>query len=296
MNEDRDSISVVIPTLNGGATIERLLSGIERQSVEPKEIIVIDSSSDDQTVEIAHSHPSVQTIAVNRKDFDHGATRHAAFVQASGAIVCFLTQDSQPVDDSYLEQLTKVFREPSVGMSSGRQVARPEARRYEQLVREFNYPDKSEIHTLKDLPRLGIKTFFASDVCSAYRRTAYMRCGGFPACETNEDMLMAALMIQHGFGVAYSAEAKVVHSHDLSFPEQFARNRKVGRFLVEYESELMEAQELGEGRRMVRQIVGQLLDERDPRELVAFGADCAARLLGSRIGRLEARRGEGRRR
>lgn len=61
VNDDRDSISVVIPTLNAGATIERLLSILERQSVEPKEIIVIDSSSDDGTVEIARSHPGVQT-------------------------------------------------------------------------------------------------------------------------------------------------------------------------------------------------------------------------------------------
>lgn len=233
---------------------------------------------------------SLQTIVVERGDFDHGATRHAAFVQASGAIVCFLTQDAQPVDDSYLEQLTRVFDNPSVGMSSGRQVARPKARRYEQLVREFNYPGTSEIHTLQDLPRLGIKTFVASDVCSAYRRTAYMQCGGFPRCKTNEDMLMAALMIQRGFGVAYSAGAKVIHSHDLSFAEQFARNRSVGRFLVEYESELMEAKELGEGRRMVRQVVGQLIEEREPRELVAFGADCAARFLGNRVGRLDATR------
>ena len=47
-----------------------------------------------------------------------------------------------------------------------------------------------------DLPRLGIKTFFLSDACSAYRRAAYLAVGGFEKhVLTNEDMLIAARMI-----------------------------------------------------------------------------------------------------
>ena len=46
-------ISVIIPTLNAGASIGELLSKLLSQTIPPFEIIVIDSSSGDPTVNIA---------------------------------------------------------------------------------------------------------------------------------------------------------------------------------------------------------------------------------------------------
>ena len=40
----------------------------------------------------------------------------------------------------------------------------------------------------------------------------------------NEDMIFAGGLIQKGYGVAYAAEAKVVHSHNHSAIQQFHRN------------------------------------------------------------------------
>ena len=47
------NISVIIPTLNAGRLIGQLLSGLLSQDLRPGEIIVIDSSSQDNTVDIA---------------------------------------------------------------------------------------------------------------------------------------------------------------------------------------------------------------------------------------------------
>ncbi|MHA2218745.1 MAG: glycosyltransferase, partial [Candidatus Hodarchaeales archaeon] len=63
-------ISAIIPTLNAGENINNLLTSLENQSI-PCEIIVIDSSSSDRTLEIAASH-NVKTITIKRQDFDHG--------------------------------------------------------------------------------------------------------------------------------------------------------------------------------------------------------------------------------
>ena len=86
----------------------------------------------------------------------------------------------------------------------------------------------------KDLSKYGIKTFFASDVCSCYRRDAYLDCGGFDRVNTNEDMLMASRFVAAGCKVAYEPKAEVYHSHNLTPKEQYARNRAVGRFLEEH--------------------------------------------------------------
>ena len=44
-------ISVIIPTLNAEHEIEALLIALERQSIRPNEILVVDSASEDKTIE-----------------------------------------------------------------------------------------------------------------------------------------------------------------------------------------------------------------------------------------------------
>ena len=102
-----DSVSVVIPTLNAEPEIEDLLALLEAQTFAPREIIVIDSSSDDHTVEIAKAHPLVRVIEIQRKDFDHGGTRNLGFNESVGDFVLFMTQDAVPVDEFLLEKLLR---------------------------------------------------------------------------------------------------------------------------------------------------------------------------------------------
>ena len=196
-----------------------------------------------------------------------------------------------PASSRYLETLVEpLLADNSVALVSGRQLPKADARRFEQLVRGFNYPDAPSVRSKGDLEKFGIKTFFASDACSAYRRTAYLECGGFDHVNTNEDMLMAAKFIASGMKVAYEPRAEVYHSHNLTPSQQFARNRAVGFFLETHADDLMQASEIGEGGRLVRSVSSQLLREGNFGELVAFGVDCCARLLGNRAGRRAARK------
>lgn len=285
------SVSVVIPTLNAGRQLEELLSLFGCQTLRPTEIIVIDSESTDNTVAIAENSPLTRVVSIRREDFNHGTTRHEAFLLTSGEFVCFLTQDAVPADDQYLERLIEpMLSDASIALVSGRQLPKSDARRFEQLVREFNYPNSPSVKSLDDLPVYGIKTFFASDVCSAYRRDAYLSCGGFSRVNTNEDMLMAAKLVSSGYKVAYEPNARVYHSHNLSPRQQFERNQEVGKFLEEHSDDLMHASEIGEGGKLVKHVAFTLIHERRIGELFAFGIDCSARLLGNRAGRMAARR------
>lgn len=285
------NVSVVIPTLNAAYEIEELLSIIESQSIQPMEVLIVDSESDDDTVLLAKNFGLVKTMTIRREEFNHGTTRHTAFLNCLGEYVCFLTQDAIPINDRYLENLIAPMRtDPQVALVSGRQIPKKDARRFEQLVREYNYPDRTIVRSREDLPVYGIKTFFASDVCSVYRRDAYLSCGGFDRVGTNEDMLMAAKLIAAGHKVVYEPTAAVFHSHNLSLYQQFNRNKVVGEFLEEHAADLMSASEIGEGSRLVKYVASSLLSEKQVGELFAFGLDCAARLAGNRVGRLMARR------
>lgn len=285
------SLSVVIPTLNAEDEIDSLLDTIEAQSLKPLDILVVDSSSDDGTVGEVAKHPCVNLVRIERKEFNHGSTRDMALRRSAGELVCFLTQDAVPASNLYLERLVAPFlADDSIALVTGRQLPKADARRFEQLVRKFNYPNVPSVRSKSDLPKYGIKTFFASDTCSAYRRTAYLECGGFDHVNTNEDMLMAAKFIASGMKVAYEPRAEVYHSHNLTPSQQFARNRAVGFFLETHADDLMHASEIGEGGRLVKAVSSQLLREGNLVEFIAFGVDCCARLLGNRAGRRVARK------
>lgn len=284
-------ISVIIPTLNAGKEIDSLLTCLEEQTLSPFEVIVVDSASEDATASEIAKHSNVAFESIDRSDFNHGLTRDVAFRKSTGDYVCFLTQDAVPASDCYLENLVApMLRDSSIALVSGRQLPKPDARRFEQLVRGFNYPVEASVRSKDDLPAYGIKTFFASDVCSCYRREAYDECGGFPAVETNEDMLMAARFIAAGLKVAYEPSAEVYHSHNLASRQQYARNKAVGQFLEARKGDLMGASEIGEGGRLVKYVSSALLKEGRFGEFLAFGIDCAARLAGNRAGRREARK------
>ena len=48
-------ISIIIPTYNSAKTITRCLNSVMKQTIEPREIIVIDNGSTDQTYQMVSS-------------------------------------------------------------------------------------------------------------------------------------------------------------------------------------------------------------------------------------------------
>lgn len=279
------SVSVILPTLNAAGEIAALLASLKSQTRPPDEILVADSSSTDGTAELARAH-GAQVIAIPREQFDHGGTRDMALRQTTGEFVLFLTQDALLADEHYMEHLLKAFADERVAAVSGRQLPRPYARPYVRAVQQYRYPSQSRVWGPEEREALGIRAYHLSDVCSAYRRSAYEKVGGFPhPLPTNEDMLIAAAFLDAGYRLAYCADAAVVHSHNLTLCQEYRRNVLIGRFLQEYGERLGNPRETGEGLRMVRQVLSQLLRSGHLLECLAFTADCSARLMGSRMGR-----------
>lgn len=284
-------ISLVIPTLNAGEEIGDLLKRLLAQTVVPDEFLVVDSASTDNTASIAKEYPDVRVLSIERKDFNHGLTRDMALREATGDIVCFMTQDAVPANDKFVENLIAPIRsDGEIAISSGRQLPKADARRFEQLVRAFNYTGVSYVRSKVDVSKLGIKTYFATDVCAAYRRSQYLELGGFGKTNMSEDMLMAAKAINAGYKVAYAADAEVYHSHNLTLKEQYRRNYAIGVFLETNKDVVKCESEVGEGSKLVKSVSKSLISEGNIPELFAFGFDCAARLLGNRAGRRSARR------
>ena len=293
MPED-PKVSVIIPTLNAEAQLPELLTMLAAQSRAIHEIIVVDSASDDGTAGICKGNDAVDLIRIERGEFDHGRTRDMALRKSAGDIVVFLTQDAVPANAEFLDRLIAPLGEEKVAVSTGRQLPSADAAKMERLVRAFNYPERSHIRSKEDVPRMGIKAFFCSDVCAAYDRESYLKLGGFLyPVRTNEDMFFAATAIREGYRVAYAADALVYHSHDLTPGEQYRRNYIQGYEMEKHRDLLGNVEQEKEGKRLVRAVSGELLRRGHILAFARFELDCCARLMGSRAGKRAYRREAG---
>lgn len=222
---------MIVPTLNAGVVWKAWLSAFKLQTLKPDEVIIIDSSSNDDTVKIAKEH-GFRVEVIDKRDFNHGATRRFGIELAPNAdIVIYLTQDAILANPKALENLIREFDNSQVGASYGRQLPHKDATPIAAHARLYNYPSKSRVKSAQDIPELGLKTAFCSNSMAAYRRSALLQCGGFPVDTiVNEDMYVAARMIKEGWKVAYSAEAVVYHSHNYTYIEEFRRYFDQGVF------------------------------------------------------------------
>ena len=285
------TVSVIIPTLNAGKTLKELLGALMDQDYPIEGILVVDSSSDDETMQICCQYQGVRVISIPKEEFDHGRTRDMALRQSKSDLIVFLTQDAVPADETFIRKLIAPLSDCSIAVSVGRQLPNQDATRTEALVRNFNYPPVSRIRSAEDIPRLGIKAFFSSDSCAAYRRDVYLRLGGFDfPVKSNEDMFFAARALRNGYRVAYTADACVYHSHDFSLREQYERNYLQGYEIERHRTLLGEVSLNSEGMQLVKTVSKVLLKEKKVGAVLGFGLDCAARWLGNRNGKRAFRR------
>lgn len=220
----RPSVSVIIPTYQAGEELRDLLTRLQTQTLRPREIIVIDSSSKDGTPELAESL-GARVIRIDQADFDHGGTRNYAASLAVGEVLVFMTQDAMPADEHLLERLSApLLADERTAHTYARQLPRPDAALLERLARDYNYPPESRRQDRTAIQSLGIKAFFCSNACAAVRREYHRDRGGFASPVIfNEDLFMAADSILAGYAVQYVADACVMHSHNYSLLQHFKR-------------------------------------------------------------------------
>ena len=83
-------------------------------------------------------------------------------------------------------------------------------------------------------------------------------------CIRDRDMILAAQMIQAGYGVAYAARAEVIHSHNYSYFQQFQRNFDLAVSQADHPEIFAKISSESEGMRLVKQTASYLLKQKKP--------------------------------
>lgn len=222
-------IDVIIPVYRPGETFRKLIHRLLEQTVLPEHIYLLQTVENETDCLIEPEDARISVHRILKKDFDHGGTRHRGAMLSSAPYMLFMTQDAMPADTRLLERLAESLEDERTAIAYARQLPREEDGILERLARQHNYPARSRVQTLQDLDRLGIKTYFCSDVCAMYKKKNYLEQGGFVHPTIfNEDMIMASKVIRAGYQVAYCAQARVIHSHSYTCRQQFSRNFDLG--------------------------------------------------------------------
>ena len=268
-------IDVIIPVYRPGEDLVALLNRLYAQTVEIHKIILVEtldeeektSMEEENSAEGAESMESetsaeeaetslllhlqkkykkIELYSVKKEDFDHGMTRRMAVEKSDADIFVMMTQDALPADRKLIEKLTTPLME-DIAVSYARQLPRKNCRAIERFTRRFNYPEESLLKGKENLQVLGIKTYFCSDVCAAYRR--------------------------------------VLHSHNYSISQQFRRNFDLGVSQAEHPEVFKKVPSEKEGGRMVKETTEYLFTTGKVFLIPYFYLQCMGKYAGYFLGK-----------
>lgn len=196
--------SVVIRALNEERHIGRLLAGLSHQTVQPDEIILVDSGSTDATVDIAE-HYGCTIVRIPKEQFSFGRALNWGCEAAKGDLLFFLSAHVYPVYDTYIEHMLGPFERPETAVVYGRQVGDGRTKYSESRVMLKWFPEESiwdQGHP------------FSNNANAAVRREVWSELRYDEDLTGLEDLEFADRAIGKGHSVAYVAEAPVVHVHE----------------------------------------------------------------------------------
>jgi rhamnosyltransferase len=218
-------ISIVIPTLNAGPLLERLLAGLAEQAgAFETEVIAIDSGSRDGTLERLRAAGAI-VLDAPPGTFNHGDTRNRALDHASSELAVLLVQDAVPAGSHWLTALVQpLLADPAVAGSFGRQRPWPDASRLTSHYHARWVAAQPAGRTVGPLSRTAFDrmspmerhlTCAFDNVCSCIRRSVWQQ-HRFRQAAIAEDLEWGMQVLLAGHKLVYVPDAEVWHSHERS--------------------------------------------------------------------------------
>lgn len=262
-------VDVILLTYKPDKQAFELIEALEKQSYPIQKIILMNTEEKYfhkcfYGKRFLEKYKNIEVHHLSQKEFDHGRTRKRAVEYSNADIFICMTQDAIPANDKLVENLVHAITEQKdVAAAYARQLPYEDCREIERFTRSFNYPEESSVKSIADVDRLGIKTFFCSNVCAAYHRNIYDRLGGFVKKTIfNEDMIFAGTAIKAGERIAYVADACVYHSHNYTCMQQFKRNFDLGVSQAQYPEIFKDVPSESEGIKMVKKTITHLKEKK----------------------------------
>lgn len=279
-------VDVIIPTYHPDERFQKSIEMLLQQTVLPETIRIVNTEERFWKKEIENLSPSIVVTHISKQEFDHGASRNLGAADSTADVLLFMTQDAVPADCYLIEELLKYLEKEKTAAVYARQLPNKNCSDLEVFTRQFNYGEQSRVKSQKDISELGIKTYFCSNVCAAYKRDIFVERNGFISRTIfNEDMIYCGGVIQAGFYVAYAAEAKVYHSHNYTPLEQLKRNFDLGVSQADHPEIFEGISSESEGMRLVKETTDHFMKQGNFGAILDMVLQSAFKLIGYQLGK-----------
>lgn len=291
MGINKAEADVIIPVYKPDKTFLQLLDMLDKQKEHINKIIIINTEKKylEKLIterELLQKYDNLLIRHIAKEEFDHGNTRNYGVSFSDSPYFVMLTDDCLPEDEQMISHLLAPFEDPKTAVSYGRQLPDKDCGMLEAFTRSFNYPETSNVKDADSIPKMGIKAFFASNVCAAYRREVFDLLGGFVTRTIfNEDMIYARRALDGGYSIAYAADARVIHSHNYSGLQQFHRNFDLGVSHAQYPEIFGGITTESEGMRLIKETCVYLLRRGRPWLIVKLFWQSAWKYAGFFLGK-----------
>jgi glycosyltransferase involved in cell wall biosynthesis len=209
-------ISIIIRCYNEEKYIGRLLSGIQAQTLDKVQIVVVDSGSTDETVAIASSYP-ITLVKIRPEDFSFGYSLNQGCAVAKGKFLVFASAHVYPLYKDWLERLIAPLKNEQVALCYGKQRGNETTKYSEHQIFAKWFPECDDFNQHHP---------FCNNANIAIRRELWQR---FPYNESLtglEDIDWAKQIMAFGYIAAYAANAEVIHVHNETPLKIFNRYRR----------------------------------------------------------------------
>lgn len=237
-----NSLSVVIPTKDRADALARTLDAFEAQEGGDTELeaIVIDNGSSDATVEQVRRRATESKLPIKLLEHPEAgpaAARNAGAKAATGEVLLFLGDDTEPADQGLLSAhllLHAARPEPAYGVLgritwNPHKTVTPFMRWLENGGPQFHYCE------LEAGPVDAASYFYSSH--ASVKRSLFEQLGGFderfPTAAV-EDTELGVRLADAGLELDYHPELLVLHDHPTTPAQSFRRSVAVGRSAALY--------------------------------------------------------------
>ncbi len=236
------TVSIVIPTKNAGIDFDFTLGKIRNQKgIREIEIIVVDSGSTDNTIEVAIKYAAM-VHSIDPSDFNHGLTRNYGAGQSHGEYVLFMVQDAMPIGDYWLHDMLHVLEgDNKIAAVTCRQVPRSDAdlfacaslcnhNRALIFSRDGVASTSAKFDDLSPIDKRRLAGL--DNVCSMIRKDVFDKFK-FTNIRYGEDLELGLKIRAAGYSWAFLYWTAVIHSHNRSADYLLKRGYVDAKLLAE---------------------------------------------------------------
>ena len=233
------TVSIIIITRNRPALLQHCIEYVQAQSYPHKQIIVVDSSSNDESEQVVAQYPGVISVRLHGQRNNMPQARNAGIAATSGELIAFIDDDAM-VQPGWLDALLATYQDETVGAVGGRIIEIPKP--YCDLLTDspafFVRPSGRAIAENKgtaSTDQVDVDWLPGSNM--SFRRTALEQVGGFDPAYTltnwREDMDFGFRVKRASWRVVFNPAMAETHvsarSSDFHFEEHPLNQFSIGR-------------------------------------------------------------------